>query len=121
MIWRIKVEGTSSTFGLLALLSVLALSGCVPATEDAAGQYFREKDVGMPLAMNLKTDGTFDSYNGSQTGQWHLVKHPLLNTVIELDGTNDFGKFEDQYNLTRHNGAFCIETHTDYEYWCKRR
>jgi len=106
--------------GLLALAGLTLLSGCNQNTDQAAGQYFREKDPGLPLALNLKTDGTFDSYNGSQTGTWHVQQHQFAAASVELDGTNDSGKYEDEYNLTRHNGAFCIETHIDYEYWCKR-
>jgi hypothetical protein len=115
------VKSRSLAYALLMLSGLVALSGCRPSVNQTAGEYFREKDPGLPLALNLKADGTFDSYNGSQTGKWHLEGQQFWDSGIELDGTNDSGNYADQYQLTRHNGDFCIETHTDYEYWCKRR
>jgi hypothetical protein len=103
------------------LSGLTVLTGCRPNATQVVGQYFREKDPGLPLALNLKADGTFDSYNGNQAGTWRLEEQQFWDSGVELDGTNDSGNYQDQYQLTHHEGNICIETHVDYEYWCKRR
>jgi len=117
----------------------ILFSGCRLSDEDVVGRYYLySQEASQPLALELRSDGTFTMYRSknwgedggeitlyksgdgrnsdiSGSGTWKL--QTFLRPVVNIDGR----LFTDVLLLTRQDGLICFKVRHNHikEFWCK--
>jgi hypothetical protein len=124
---------------VLAFFVGVLFSGCRLSDEDVVGRYYlHSNEASQPLALELRSDGTFTMYRSktfgedegsitlykstdgrnsdiSGSGTWKL--QTFVRPVVNIDGS----LFTDVLLLTRQDGLICFKVRHNHikEYWCK--